>query len=188
MAGIDHCLLGLIEQGDCSGYDIRRILLQTPMRRYSDSPGSIYPALQRLEQRKWVASVRDPKSKRKRTTYRLTAKGRAELRKWLRRAVTEQEIANQVEDVMLRLSFQHLIDASPADLRRFLRQLQVGAENLAANLSQYIRNSTADYPPGALLALRGGLNNYLSLAAWAKEQQTMRKRVRPDRLRLERAS
>jgi DNA-binding PadR family transcriptional regulator len=169
---IDGCLLGLIEQGDCSGYDIRKILLQTPMRRYSDSPGSIYPALRRLERRKLIVSARDRDSRRRRTTYRLTGKGRAHLRQWLRREVTEQDVVNRLDDVMLRLSFQHLIGASPADLRGFLDQLQAAAERAGAALREYIDRFTAGYPSGARLALRGGLGQYLALARWARDEAT----------------
>jgi DNA-binding PadR family transcriptional regulator len=168
MKSLDHCLLGLIEQGDCSGYDIRKILTETPMQRYSDSPGSIYPALRRLAERKLVVPTQDRSSRRGRTSYRVTAKGRAALRKWLRSPVTHDEIATQLDAVMLRLAFLHLIGGASA-LRKFLRALSTAANAVAKTVSEYIDTATADYPDGARLALEAGLDTYVSLARWAEE-------------------
>ena len=46
---LGYALLGLLQGKPSSGYDLRKIFSSTSMRTYSDSPGSIYPALLRLE-------------------------------------------------------------------------------------------------------------------------------------------
>ena len=167
MNRLDHLLLGLIQHGDCSGYDSRKVLTATPMKRYSDSPGSIYPALGRLERLKLIGSIADRASARGRTLYRLTPKGRAVLEAWLRRPVTEDEIANRLEDAMLRLSVQHLA-GDEAAAHRFVASIAVAARSHAEKLRTYIAKSTAGFPAGARLALESGLNTYDSLARWAE--------------------
>src|SRR5260370_3518580 len=51
-----YALLGLLRQQPRSGYDLRKIFANTPMGTFSDSPGAIYPALQRLEKHGLVSS------------------------------------------------------------------------------------------------------------------------------------
>jgi len=38
---LGYALLGLLQQQDRSGYDLRKIFSTTPMKSFSDSPGSI---------------------------------------------------------------------------------------------------------------------------------------------------
>src|SRR5215469_11497945 len=168
-SSLEYCLLGLIKHRQCSGYDLRKILTETPMRHYSDSPGSIYPALQRIARRGWIKPTSDRSSRRQRTIYSLTAKGDAELRRWLSQPVDEQQIADHLDEVMLRLSFHHLL-GGPARLRALLAAIGSATQSYAAKLQHFIRTSTADYPLGASLALNAGLGNYQWLARWAKRQ------------------
>ena len=168
-SSLEYCLLALIEHRQCSGYDLRKVLTETPMRHYSDSPGSIYPALQRIARRGWIKPTSDPSNPRRRTIYRLTAKGAAGLMSWLSQPVDEQQIAYHLDEVMLRLSFHHLLGDS-GRLSAFLAAISRAAQRYAATLRGFIRTSTAAYPQGASLALNAGLGNYQWLARWATRQ------------------
>jgi DNA-binding PadR family transcriptional regulator len=46
---LGFALLGLIHQQPMSGYDLRKVFTASALGSYSDSPGAIYPALNRLE-------------------------------------------------------------------------------------------------------------------------------------------
>ena len=166
MSGLEHCLLGLIEHGDCSGYDLRKVLTSTPMRHYSDSPGSIYPALRRMQRRAWIAAARDRQSRRRRSVYRLTAGGKRELRRWLSLPVTEPEIADQLDQVMLRLAFQHLL-GDPASVGRLITELAAAARSCAGSLEAFIQGSAQGYPVGARFALAAGLKQLQAVAQLA---------------------
>jgi DNA-binding PadR family transcriptional regulator len=48
---LEFALTGLLRQKPQSGYDLRKTFTDTAMRHYSDSPGSIYPAMRRLQAR-----------------------------------------------------------------------------------------------------------------------------------------
>lgn len=186
-SSLEHCLLALIEHRQCSGYDLRKILTETPMRHYSDSPGSIYPALQRIARRGWIKPISDRSSRRRRTIYHLTTKGGAELKRWLSQPVDEQQIADHLDEVMLRLSFHHLLGDS-GGLSAFLAAIGSAAHSYAARLRDFIRTSTAGYPLGASLALNAGLGNYQWLARWAASQSKKleRKRTGPQAAALRR--
>jgi len=56
-SALAFALLGLIGQEPRSGYDLRKFFSSTPMISFSDSPGAIYPALRRLEQRGLVRGI-----------------------------------------------------------------------------------------------------------------------------------
>ena len=75
-------LLGLIWQEPRSGYDLRKFFSSTPMISFSDSPGAIYPALHRLEQRGLVRGhTAQGAGLRRRRIFELTTRGRAEFRR-----------------------------------------------------------------------------------------------------------
>ena len=47
LTNLEHLLLGLLHQKPASGYALRKSFATTPLGHYSDSPASIYPALNR---------------------------------------------------------------------------------------------------------------------------------------------
>lgn len=79
-------LLGLIHQQPATGYDLRKLFRETPLRAYSSSPGAIYPALRALEARGYVRAAGAP-GVRERRVLRITAAGRRALLEWVRAPV-----------------------------------------------------------------------------------------------------
>ena len=88
---LGYALLGLLQGKPSSGYDLRKIFSSTSMRTYSDSPGSIYPALLRLEKQKLIRGSIESGSRR-RQVFRLTPKGLAELKQWITAPVTLEDV------------------------------------------------------------------------------------------------
>jgi PadR family transcriptional regulator, regulatory protein PadR len=78
---LDLVILKTLTWGPAHGYAIARWIEQLTGEVLRVGEGSLYPALHRLEEREWVAaSWQLSESKRKTRVYRLTAKGRAQLR------------------------------------------------------------------------------------------------------------
>ena len=88
---LGYALLGLLHGKASSGYDLRKIFTETPMGRFSDSPGAIYPALRRLEERKLIteSAIVQP-TKRRRKALQITPEGRVASKAWLRRPLNER--------------------------------------------------------------------------------------------------
>ena len=81
---LGYALLGLLQENPYSGYDLRHFFSSTSMKTYSDSPGSIYPALGRLEKQGLIrGTVEQGSGLRRRQIFRLTPKGLSELRQWI---------------------------------------------------------------------------------------------------------
>ena len=103
---LGFALLGLIQQKPASGYDLRKIFASTAMGTFSDSPGAIYPALQRLEERGLIRSVvEDGSGLRRRRLFHLALQGEAELKTWLRKPVTRDEVVRRNHELLLRFAF-----------------------------------------------------------------------------------
>ncbi len=85
-------ILGLISQRPCSGYDLRKTFATTPMGHFSSSPGAIYPALKRLDERKLVEGRTEGGDTLKpKRVFRLTEGGLEVLQRELRRPITLDE-------------------------------------------------------------------------------------------------
>src|SRR5262249_52519241 len=104
---LSFALLGLIRlMQPCSGYDLRGFFAGQPMAVFSDSPGSIYPALQRLERSGLVAQMIDKSTKlRRRKLYRLTAKGKKSLQRWLTQPIQASDVLRGMPELFLRFSY-----------------------------------------------------------------------------------
>jgi DNA-binding PadR family transcriptional regulator len=181
---LEYCLLGLIADGKHSGYDLRMILVNTPMRQFSSSPGSIYPALQRLEQRRWIIGDEDKAHPRRRRSFRITAIGRKALAKWLSTPVTADDVIYRWHELMLRLSFLHQLNDEAA-LAKFIENLRRELDVYTGSLKDYMRNSTSGFHPGSRLAVEAGIASGEALFEWSKRaQMTLRRgavRVAKDR-------
>ncbi len=166
---LGYALLGLIGLlQPCSGYDLRRLFTARPMATFSDSPGSIYPALKRLERSRAISGTVDAASPlRRRKLYRLSAKGKGELERWLRRPVKSDDVVRGMPELMLRFSF--LDDClGPAACRPFLESLSVALDSYAGTLREHLKSNQADMSRSARLALGSGIMGYERQAEWAR--------------------
>lgn len=170
MAGrplLEYALLGLLAARPMTGYGLRRVFASTPMAVFSDSPGSIYPALARLERDGLIRTAPQGEARRGGRALEPTRRGLAELRRWLRLPVARDGVAQRLDELLLRFAFmdQHL-DAAAVDA--FL-------ESLAAEAAEYARELRAQarklgLPPASTgrLALEHGITAYRATARWAR--------------------
>jgi transcriptional regulator len=78
---LDLLILKTLTWGPAHGYAIARWIEQLTGEVLRIGEGSLYPALHRLEERKWVEAKWELSDTKRRTkVYRLTPEGRAQLR------------------------------------------------------------------------------------------------------------
>jgi transcriptional regulator len=78
---LDLLILKTLSWGPAHGYAVARWIEQLTGEVLRIGEGSLYPALHRLEERGWLSSTWQLSSTNRRTkVYRLTAKGRSQLR------------------------------------------------------------------------------------------------------------
>src|SRR5579863_1267618 len=77
---LDMMILRTLVGGDAHGHTIAKVIERTSEDVLEVEQGSLYPALHRLEDRRWVSSYWGAsENNRKAKFYRLTAEGRGQL-------------------------------------------------------------------------------------------------------------
>ena len=162
-------LLALIGQEPRSGYDLRKFFSSTPMISFSDSPGAIYPALHRLEQRGLVRGhVAEGPGRRRRRIFELTARGRAEIRRWQTQPVVGRDVVRNLDALMLRFAFMDQFAEKGAALR-FLKAFRRELAAYIQTLRKYLKSNREHMSQSGRLALESGIQAYETQLRWAKD-------------------
>jgi DNA-binding PadR family transcriptional regulator len=136
------------------------------MKSYSDSPGAIYPALRRLDQHGLIRGrIQQGPGLRRRQVFHVTAKGMAELKKWIVRPITQDDLAGGLKEVMLRFAFSER--AAGADVSvQLIRDLRAQLEEYVPTLHTQLTAGKAAMSRSGRLALESGIWSYESLLEW----------------------
>ena len=168
LTNLQYAILGLICQGEKTAYAIQGIFSETPMGRYSTSPGAIYPATRRLRDTGLIAARREPGDKgRDRSVYRATPAGEATLDRWLLVRPDEAEVSRHADIAMLRFAFMggRLADA---DIRAFLDHFLSASRAQRTDLTKRIEDFTRAGHHHAALTLTAGLMGVDAQIRWAR--------------------
>jgi DNA-binding PadR family transcriptional regulator len=164
---LEYALMGLLNQAPSSGYDLRKVFSATPLRHFSNSPGSIYPALRRLAARKWIeASL--PSGLRGRQEFHMSPVGRKAFLSWLKQPVTAEDIIWDSGELMLRFAFMGQA-LPPADVLGFLKEFAREMEAYLAGLERFEAEHGGSMPLTGLLAFRHGVELYRTKVHWAHQ-------------------
>jgi transcriptional regulator len=91
---LDLIILQTLRSGSQHGYGISQAIVTGSREQFQIETGSLYPALHRLEKRKWIASEwKTSENKQRAKYYTLTAAGRKQL-------AVEQSRWAQIVDAM----------------------------------------------------------------------------------------
>ena len=164
---LGHVLLGLLHQAPRSGYDLRKIVVSTPMSLFSDSPGAIYPALRSLQKAGLIVVEHAARGGRRRSTFVPSAKGRSSFVAWLRQPPTHDDVTRDWPLMMLRLAFMDGL-VTPADITAFLTRLTLEIDAHVLELEAFVAQHRAVLPPAARLALESGIHDARSRSTWLR--------------------
>jgi DNA-binding PadR family transcriptional regulator len=165
---LGYALLGLLHQKSRSGYDLRKIFANTPMGTFSDSPGAIYPALQRLEKQGLVRGQLQPSSgRRRRRVFRPTASGRRSFKVWQTKSISADDVIHRLDELMLRFGFMDET-AGSAQASRFLKSLTRELRRYTPALRKYLKANAGQMPLSGRLALESGVRSYEELLRWSR--------------------
>ena len=166
---LDYAILGLLHNAPMSGYALRKLFATTPMSHFSDSPGSIYPALARLRRKGLVtATVQKKQSLRPRQVFRLSSAGLKVLATWVSAPVTREELTGHGDEVMLRFVFSEQV-LGPAAALRFLESYGRSLAAYIPELERYYESAAPAMSLAARLALRNGVASHQEQLAWVRD-------------------
>jgi len=163
---IDYCILGLLRPQPLSGYAIRKIFETSAMGNFSSSPGTVYPALKRLEANGMIE--KKPASKdapEGRLVFGITAKGIKTIDRWIFEPLTETEVAKNLNDILLRFAFMPE-DTPKKDRLKFLRSFQKLLKQYVQSLEDYHTRQAGAMPLNGRLAFEHGIASYKASLKW----------------------
>ncbi len=153
-------ILGMIDFGKCTGYDIKQFVDKTIRFFLAASYGQIYPELKRLEQQGLIAGTADPAGGRARTVYELTPSGRDALEAWL---ASDAELLYELRDEgMLKLFFSGSL---PAARIENLARMRAAGERKLEQL-RAIEPHAAKGPSGPRMTLDLGITLTQCVIDW----------------------
>jgi DNA-binding PadR family transcriptional regulator len=170
---LEMALVGLLRQKPQSGYDLRKTFATKAMRHYSDSPGSIYPALRRLETRGWIAPEAQAGSalenRRGRQVFHLVAAGDAALIEWLGQPVTRDDAIFRMPELMLRFAYMDG-NVPRSTALRFLEDFEQELGVYVAELrADFDRMSSALPINTGLLGFQSGIEVMEAQLTWVRQ-------------------
>jgi DNA-binding PadR family transcriptional regulator len=174
---LEFALIGLIGQKPQSGYDLRKTFATTAMAHYSDSPGSIYPALKRLAGRGWIeadqVAIGQAEDPRRRQAYRLTTKGKAALVAWLEVPASRERVRFQQPALMLRFAFMDG-NVQRTTVLRFLEDFERELSAYTTELRVTFEAMRKQFPNlTGVFALQSGIVSMEAQTAWARETHAL---------------
>jgi DNA-binding PadR family transcriptional regulator len=166
---LGHALLGLLHQQPQSGYDLRKVFETTPMGHFSSSPGAIYPALKRLQQRALIeGEIDQTQSLRPREVFRPTAAGSQTFRDWLGRDIVPDDVIWNMDELMLRFAFHSFLESKEAT-RVFLSDFLRAVEGYVKELRGQLKAMPETAQIHGKLALSSGVEQYQAHCRWARK-------------------
>jgi DNA-binding PadR family transcriptional regulator len=168
LTDFEQVLLGLIASEPRSGYGLKKMFNTSPAGVYQPSPGALYPALRRLEDRGLLQAEQTVSSgRRSQRLYHVTEAGRAAHVDWLRQPVVPDTVATDLGLHMMRFALMenHLERAA---VLAFLGDLADALDSFVSGVEQFVASSRGQsLPQHALLALEHGIVTHRASLEWA---------------------
>lgn len=162
---LERILLALIAMKEQTAYDVRRLFLETPLSQYSASPGSLYPAMKRLDARGLLAARAEPGDKgRPRRVYAATDAARRLVETWVSAPPTMAELRTDIRIPLFRFAAMGALAPREA-AEPFVNAFQALCSEYRRELVE--RRSAFDPSAHAHLALDNAVRAMDAHIAWA---------------------
>lgn len=171
---LDALLVFLAGHKGKSGYDIRQLFQATPLGVFSDSPGSIYPALARLQARGLLGSSSEPSGRRRRN-FRRTAEGTKALTAWLAMPIDDEAKLKQGEIELRFVMIEESLGWTKA--RQFLAAAEALYKAKLKELDAFMAGPGARMSRASRAAVELGMRTYRLRIQWCREMQERKGRA-----------
>jgi DNA-binding PadR family transcriptional regulator len=168
LTDFEQVLLGVIASEPRSGYGLKKMFNASPASVYQPSPGALYPALRRLEDRGLLrAEKRVSSGRRTQRLYQVTEAGRAVHVDWLRRPVVPDTVVADLGLHLMRFALMENHLEREAVLA-FLRDLADALDGFVSGVEQFVASARGrSLPQHAQLALEHGIVTHRASLEWA---------------------
>lgn len=165
---LEQVVLGIVwKRGPCTSYAVCKEFLDSPSSHWSGSAGAVYPLLRRLDQRGLVRATAGRRGHRPSTTYVLTAKGRAALRRWLSPPIDPAAAETTYDPIRTRAYFLGVLTA--AKRRAFAEEIEALLEHQVGVVEAECERYRRAGDEFSRLAMRGAVHEVRARLTWIRE-------------------
>lgn len=168
LTDFEQVLLGVIAHEPRSGYGLKKMFNSSPASVYQPSPGALYPALRRLEERGLLHAEKQVSSGRRALRlYRVTETGRAGYLEWLRKPVVPETVGAELGQHLMRFSLMENY-LERAEVIAFLADLGDALDGFVRGMEQFTASRQGTLRQHALLALEHGIAIHRASLEWVR--------------------
>ncbi|MEN8798436.1 MAG: PadR family transcriptional regulator [Flavobacteriaceae bacterium] len=171
---LDYAILGLVNKNPLSGYGIRKEFETTALGNFSSSPGSIYPALNRLQKQGLIIKWTTENKKQK---FFVTSTGKEILIQWFLQPIEKKDITHRLNELLLRFGLMGTLLTKEQKIE-FLHSLAEMVKKYIEELQRYYDSPLFDdLPLQGKLAFEHGLVSYRTTLNWCKKSTVTLKKL-----------
>jgi DNA-binding PadR family transcriptional regulator len=168
LTDLEACVLGVIwRDGPCTAYAVRKELAESTTPRWSDSAGSIYPVISRLEARGLVEAKARRWGDRGKKELAATAGGLRALRRWVPDVNAGGACGPTFDPVRTKFCFLAALDA--AGKRRFFLDARRETAAVLEGLRAELRSAPAAPDDYEALSLLGSIHELEARLRWLED-------------------
>ena len=168
LTDFEQVLLGVIASEPRSGYGLKKMFSSSPASVYQPSPGALYPALRRLEERGLLHAEKQVSSGRRALRlYQLTDAGLAVFLEWLRTPVVPETVGAELGQHLMRFSLMEGY-LERAEVIAFLADLGGALDGFVRGMEQFVALRQGVLREHALLAVEHGIVMHRASLEWVR--------------------
>jgi DNA-binding PadR family transcriptional regulator len=163
---LDYAILGLIQDQPLSGYAILKLFKETALGNYSSSPGTIYPALKRLQ--KFELVKKQAKDENGKACFEITTNGILMLKNWFLKPVEKIDVVKKTDELLLRFAFMEVLVNKKQKII-FLTSFRDLLNIYIKELQSYYNIESNKMPLHGRLAFQYGIDSSKTTLKWCKK-------------------
>jgi DNA-binding PadR family transcriptional regulator len=167
LTDFEHVLLGVIASEPRSGYGLKKMFSASPSSVYQPSPGTLYPALRRLEARGLLRAEKLSNGRRAQRMYHVTEAGHAIHVAWLSQPVVPATVGSDLGLHLMRFALMENCLPRPAVLA-FLDDLAQALDAFVSGMERYLASGIQSGRPHAELAIEHGIAVHRASLEWTR--------------------
>jgi DNA-binding PadR family transcriptional regulator len=168
LTDFEQVLLGVIASEPRSGYGLKKMFNSSPASVYQPSPGALYPALRRLEERGLLHAQKQVSSGRRALRlYQVTEAGLAVYLEWLRKPVVPETVGADLGQHLMRFSLMENY-LERAEVIAFLADLGDALDGFVRGMEQFVASRQEALGQHALLAVEHGIAIHRASLEWVR--------------------
>jgi DNA-binding PadR family transcriptional regulator len=168
LTDFEQVLLGVVASQPRSGYGLKKMFNSSPASVYQPSPGALYPALRRLEERGLLHAEKQVSSGRRALRlYQVTEAGLAVYLEWLRKPVVPETVGADLGQHLMRFSLMEKY-LERAEVIAFLADLGDALDGFVRGMEQFVASRQETLGQHPLLALEHGIAIHRASLEWVR--------------------